>query len=608
MPDATHPTSDAPAEDRGQLKEFLRRRGSSPPPYNNLPLQLTSFVGREREVAEVERLLAKEARLLTLTGPGGSGKTRLALAAVSRLTERFEDGVWWVELAPISDSTLVAQAVAQVLMIREEPGQPLIEILARDLASTELVLVLDNCEHLLGACVRIADALLRACPNLRILATSREALSIAGERSWLVPSLSLPDPENPPALESLASYEGIRLFVERGRAVASGFGLTSENAGAVAQLCNRLDGMPLAIELAAARLRVLSVEQISRRLEDPLALLSTKDRTADTRHRTLRATLEWSHELLGEPERAMLRRLSAFAEGWELEAAEAVCSEDGIEERDVLELLSNLVDKSMVVSVPDTGGALRYGMLEPVRQYGQEKLEESGEAEKVRERHARYYLALAEEAEPELKEQGAWLERLGAEHANFRAALSWSLDAEDAEEPTEERAELGLRLAAALAQARFWAANSYSEGLGWLERALRASSSPPLAVRIKALDEAGYIAVWQGQYEKAVALLEESFAVSKQLGDRLCIVASLFGLGNGLLQLDGNRERVDALCEEAEALRREPLDPPQAVAPCSCSSGSLSSTGETPAGWWSCSKKPCPCSGSSGTCGAWACA
>jgi tetratricopeptide (TPR) repeat protein len=311
---------------------------------------------------------------------------------------------------------------------------------------------------------------------------------------------------------------------------------------------------------------VLSVEQIAERLEDPLGLLRG-GRTADTRHQTLRATLEWSHGLLSEPERAMLRRLSVFAEGWKLEAAEAVCSGDGIEAEDVLDTLSNLVDKSMVASGRGTEGALRYRMLEPVRQYASEKLEGSGEAERVRERHARYYLALAEEAEQELEEQGARLERLEAEHANFRTALSWSLDPQDSKEPPEERAELGLRLAAALAQARIWAAVSYSEGLGWLERALRASSSPSLDVRIKALDEAGYITIWQGQYEKAIALLEESFAASKQLGNRHRIVASLWGLGNSLLQIDGDRERVDALCEEAEALRSESLDPPQAEAP-----------------------------------------
>ena len=566
MPDATHSSRDWPADDHGRLIAFPAGRALDTNPQNNLPPQLTSFIGREREVANLGRLLSEGTRLLTLTGPGGSGKTRLALALAMEVVDRFEDGVWWVELAPVSDPELVAQAVAQVLMIREEPDRSLIETLAHDLAPTELLLVLDNCEHLIEACVRLTGELLRACPNLSILATSREALGIAGESNWLVPSLSLPDPEHPPSFESLTDYGAINLFVERARAVDSNFELTESNAPAVVQLCNGLGGMPLAIELAAARVRVLSMEQIAGRLEDPLGLLRG-GRTAETRHRTLRATLDWSHELLAESDRALLRRLSVFAEGWELEAAEVVCSGEGIEEGYVLDLLSSLVDKSMVVSGPGAEDALRYGMLEPIRQYASEKLEESGEAERVGERHARYYLALAETAEPELKEQGSWLRKLGAEHANFRAALGWALDREYADEDAEERAELGLRLAAALAQARFWAAISYTEGLGWLERALRASSSPPLDVKIKALDEAGYIAIWQGQYEKAVALLEESFAASKQLGDRLRIVASLWGLGNGLLQLDGSRERVDALCEEAEALREEPLDPPQAVAP-----------------------------------------
>jgi predicted ATPase/DNA-binding CsgD family transcriptional regulator len=564
MSDATHPSRDVSAGDRDQISNFPDDRASEAPLQNNLPPQLTSFVGREREVAHLEGIFADGTRLLTLTGPGGSGKTRLALALATQIVEEFEDGVWWVELAPISEGALVEKAVAQALMVREEPDRSLTETLARDLAPTELLLMLDNCEHLIGACAELAERLLRACPNLSILATSREALGISGERSWLVPSLSLPDTERLPAFEKLADYEAISLFVERAQAVDSTFELTEGNASAVAQLCSGLDGMPLAIELAAARVRVLSVEQIAGRLEDPLGLLRG-GRTADTRHGTLRATLEWSHGLLDEPEQALLRRLSVFAEGWELEAAEAVCSGEGLEEGNVLDLLSGLVDKSMAATGPGAGGALRYRMLEPVRQYGGEKLEETGEAERVRERHARYYLAEATESAP--MEQGASLERLGSEHANFRAALSWSLDPEGVDETTEDRAELGLRLAAALAQARFWAAISLSEGLGWLERALRASSSPSLAVRIQALDEAGYIAVWHGQYEKSVELLEESFAISKQMGDRLRIVTSLFGLGNGYLQLEGSRGRVDALCEEAAALRREPLDPPQAVAP-----------------------------------------
>jgi len=547
--------------ERGRLVGFPR--GAELPPQNNLPLQLTSFVGREREVADLEELLAGETRLLTLTGAGGSGKTRLALAVSSRVTERFEDGVWWVELAPISEPELVPQAVARALMVTEEPDRPLVETLARDLASTEMLLVLDNCEHLIGACSYLADTLLRSCPDLKILATSRETLGIARERPWLVPVLSLPDPDHPPTLERLASYGAVSLFVERGQAATSAFELTESNAATVARLCCRLDGMPLAIELAAARMRVLSVEQITKRLEDPLGLLSSGSRIMDTRHRTLRATLEWSHELLDQTERTVLRRLSVFAEGWDLEAAEAVCSGDGIEAVEVLDLLSGLVDKSLVVSVPGAEGVLRYGMLEPVRQFATEKLEESGEAEGVRERHARYYLALAEEAELDLKEQGAWLDRLGPEHANFRGALSWTFEPDD----DEERAQLGLRLAAALAKGRFWAAHGLNEGIGWLEKGLQRSSAAPRSVRAKALDEGGYLMIWRGDYEKGVALLEESYTISREIGDNLRIVGALFQLGNALLQLEGDDERLESLRQEAEALRQEPLDPPQAAAP-----------------------------------------
>jgi predicted ATPase len=302
------------------------------------------------------------------------------------------------------------------------------------LKTRRMLVVLDNCEHLIDACAELANTLLRSCPDLKILATSREALGMAGERSWVVPSLSVPGLGRPAASEVLLRFEAVRLFVERARAVASTFELTDQNAPAVALLCQRLEGIPLAIELAAARVSALSAEQILERLENPLKLLTAGGRTAVPRHRTLRATLEWSYELLSELERKLFGRLSVFAGGFSLEAAEAVGAGDGIEEGDVLDLLSQLVDKSMVVAEARAAGAetlratsLRYRLLEPVRQYGLERLEESGEAEQVRERHARHYLALAEAAEPQIMgpEQGVWLQRLAREHDNFRAALSW---------------------------------------------------------------------------------------------------------------------------------------------------------------------------------------
>ncbi len=499
--------------------------------------------------------------MLTLTGPGGSGKTRLALAVAATVAEDFEDGVWWVELAPLSDPTLVPQAVAQALKVSERPGVPLTDTLADSLGQKRVLLVLDNCEHLIEGCARFAKTMLISCPRLQILATSRETMGIAGETSWRVPPLAVPEQSHPPSVEEAARYEAVELFVERARSKLSAFSLTHENAGAVAEVCRRLDGIPLAVELAAARVSVLSVEQITERLRDPLKFLTGGGRTAEPRQQTLRATLEWSHDLLSEQERKLFGRLSVFVGGWTIEAAEAVGAGDGIEE-DVLDLLFGLVDKSLVVAEADSEGTLRYRMLEPIRQYGQELLEESGEADATRRRHAEFFLALAEEAEPQMMgpEQGAWLERLEREHDNFRAALSWALDPR-ATQP-EERAELGLRLATALGQAGFWVAYGLGEGLGWLERGLaRSSGVAPASLRTKALNQAGWIALWRGDYEKAVALAEEGLALSRELEDKPGIAYSLFLLGEAAA-LYGDRARLRALRAEAEALRPELEDRP----------------------------------------------
>ena len=324
-----------------------RTRESSP--LDNLPLELSSFIGREREISGVKRLLA-DTRLVTLTGPGGSGKTRLALAVAQDLVEEFEDGVWWVELASLSDPELVPRAVASALGMREVPDRSLTEALVENLKLKKTLLILDNCKHLVEGCAVLADSLLRACPELEIMATSREPLRITGEATLLVLGLSLPDQEDAPPVEELAGYEAIRLFVERAKAVDTGFALTERNAAAVGRLCQKLDGVPLAIELAAARVRMLSAEQISEQLENSLGLLTTGSRVAALRHQTLRATLEWSHELLIEAERTFFGRLSVFAGGWDLEAAKTVGAGGSIEEGEVLDLLSRLVDKSLVVA------------------------------------------------------------------------------------------------------------------------------------------------------------------------------------------------------------------------------------------------------------------
>jgi predicted ATPase/DNA-binding CsgD family transcriptional regulator len=521
---------------------------------HNLPLEFSSFVGREKELAEVKRLLENN-RLLTLTGSGGCGKTRLALAVASELVERFEDGVWLVELAPLADPSLVPQAGASTLGVREQPGRSPSETLSDYLASKKVLLVLDNCEHLIEACAGLAEALLRSCLELRILATSREALGTTGEVAWSVPSLSLPDLRRLPAIESLPQYESVRLFVERTAAVRPTFALTEQNAPAVAQVCYRLDGIPLAIELAAARTKVLSVEQIADRLDDSFGLLSAGRRTAMPRHRTLHATMDWSHDLLPEQERILFRRLSVFAGGFTLEAAESVCAGEDLERDGVLELLSHLVDKSLVIMREESGEA-RYRLLETVQQYSWEKLSESGEAGTFREQHAGYYLALAEEAELELMEgrQEAWLERLERDHGNFRAAFSWALDPEGAR--PEERAEQGLRLAAALGRGGFWVAYGLGEGLRWLEKGLLRGSTAPAPLRTKALNAAGWLALWGGDYEKTATLIDEGLTLSRALGDKPGVAHSLFLMAHMAIAW-GDHARMKVLREEAEALRPE---------------------------------------------------
>jgi non-specific serine/threonine protein kinase len=389
----------------------------------NLPLQLTSFIGRERDIAELRALLARS-RCLTLTGPGGCGKTRLALQVASQLRDELTDGVWLVELASLNDPTLVPQTVATTLGFPEQSGRALTDVLANHLRPKKLLLVLGNCEHLVVACTQLVEALLHQCPHLTILATSRESLNVAGEIVWLVPSLASPktsvDRENfaaaysRPRTQDIGQFDAIRLFVERTTAVMPAFKLTEQNALAIAQVCHRLDGIPLAIELAAARVKVLTVEQLAERLDDCFQVLTAGQRMALPHHQTLRATMDWSYALLSDQERLLFQRLSAFAGGCTLAAVEAICAGEGLERGDILDLLAHLVDKSLVTVEALTGEA-RYRMLETVRQYSLEQLRASGQEGVVRGRHCDWYLALAEVAEGKLQgsEQLAWLHRAG---------------------------------------------------------------------------------------------------------------------------------------------------------------------------------------------------
>ena len=512
-------------------------------PPNNLPLELSSFVGRGKKLAEVKRLLENN-RLLTLTGSGGCGKTRLALAAATDLVEGFEDGVWLVELAPLADPSLVPQAVASTLGVREQQARSLTETLSEYLRSKKVLVVLDNCEHLVQACAELAETLLRSCPELCVLATSREALGITGEVAWPVPSLSLPDLRRLPDIGSLPEYESVRLFVERAVAVRPDFVLTEQNASAVAQVCYRLDGMPLAIELAAARTTVLSVEEVADRLDDCFRLLSAGGRTAMPHQHTLQATMDWSHELLPEQERSLLRRLSVFAGGFTLKAVESVCVWEDLQREDVLDLLSHLVDKSLVL-VAEQDSETRYRLLEAVRQYGWEKLSVSGEEGQLREQHARYYLALAEEAEPELKGEGqvAWLERLEREHDNLRVAMRWLLRQGE----SEEAARLGWALWL------FWGIRGYyDEGRRSMEQALsvEGSDAMPASARAKALYVEGMMENYQGDHLSAEVLLEESISLFRELDDKLGTAYALSNAGFAALG-QGQPQKAITLTEEA---------------------------------------------------------
>jgi predicted ATPase len=513
---------------------------------NNLPIQLTSFVGRVREIAEVKTLIAA-ARLVTITGAGGAGKTRLALQVVADLVEGHPDGVWLAELAPIADPALVPKTVASALNVPEQPGREMIETLVDAVRPRSLLLVLDNCEHLLAACRDLAAALLRKCPRLRILATSREGLGIPGETLWRVPSLSVPeDIGRLPNAEELVLYDAVRLFVDRAASTAPGFAVTCENAPVVAQVCQRLDGMPLAIELAAARVKVLTVEQIAARLGDRFLLLTGGSRTLLPRQQTLRATLDWSYDLLSGEEQTVLRWLSVFSGGFTLEAAEQICAGGKVAEHDILDLLTRLVDKSLVL-FGEREAYGRYRLLDSIRQYALDRLLASGEAAEARTRHRSWYLGLAERAEAEMygPMDTWWLKRLEVEHDNLRAALECS--------STEEgNAEIGLRFAAALV--RFWDFHTHwSEGHRWLEAALADSRDSKSTARAKALLGEGLMVWRQGDYGKAVALYDESLGLARELGDQKGLAVAL--LGRGIVATSqGDFDAATALFEESREL------------------------------------------------------
>jgi len=513
---------------------------------SNLPQQVTSFIGRDRELAAIKELLATR-RLVTLLGTGGLGKTRLSLQVAAEVLENYPDGVWFVELAAVGDARLVPQAVASVLGVKEEAGHPLLEALVKCVGDRRLLLILDNCEHLVHACAELVDCLLRASADVKVLASSREALHTSGETTYPVPPLAQPDAREQVSVEMLCQYEAVRLFIERAQAAQPAFAVTRGNAPRLAEICHRLDGIPLAIELAAARVRMMSVEQIAARLSDRFRLLTQGSRTALPRQQTLRALIDWSYDLLNEEEQKLFRRLSVFSGGFTLEAAEAIGAGTGIDAPEVLDLLAALVEKSLVEL--DAAGE-RYRMLETVCAYAQQRLDETDDEDATRTRHLTFFLALADRAASELwgTQQGAWVEKLSRERENLLSALAWCSD-------SAERAVQGLRLVAKLQL--YWLPSGMLElGYRLTTAALaRPAAQAPTVERCGALYAASQLAYFLGQFHENAMHAEQSLAIAREIGDDRRAVDALLMSGYGADELD---DRGDALMhfEAALALAR----------------------------------------------------
>ncbi len=512
---------------------------------NNLPIQLTTFIGREQELKEARQQLAST-RLMTLVGSGGTGKTRLSLQLAAELVTAFPDGVWFVELAPLTDPSLIPQSIASAFGVREQMGMPLMDIILNYMRAKHILLILDNCEHLVDACAKLADQFLHASPNMKIIASSREPLGIGGETIYHVPSLSLPElASNTRA--ALVHYEAVQLFVERARAANPKFGLTDGNAAAIAQVCCRLDGIPLALELAAARITLFAPEQIASRLDDRFKLLTGGSRTALPRQQTLRATIDWSYGILSEPERNLLRRLSVFAGGWTFDAVEVIGPD-----LDILALLTQLVNKSLVI-VEDEGARTRYRLLETIRQYGRDKLAEAGDTEALRNLHLAYFVGFAEAGGQKMysSEVLEWLPRLDAEYDNFRIALEWALDHD---------AEAALRLVGTLSA--FWFRRGQTvEGINWASEALtRAERLPPPEGEAARRRMIMHAKAWQGLASLAylnnnsIALQasKECIALARRLGDQRMLSLNLSIAGAAQILLGDNSGALDSLRESLQ--------------------------------------------------------
>jgi non-specific serine/threonine protein kinase len=528
----------------------------------NLPRLLTSFIGRRHEVKALGAFLATM-RMITLTGAGGCGKTRLAIESAFRMKGRFSGGVWFVDLAPLTDPALVVPTIAQSLGIREETQRSMVDALQVALGNQQLLLMLDNCEHLIAACASVAELLLQTCPSLTIMATSREPLQISGELAWRVPSLSLPDLEQEMSVDSALKSEAVRLFAERAGSAHPDFSLTRDNLQSVIHICRELDGMPLALELAAVRTRTLTVRELALRLDQRFLLLTGGSRTALPRHQALQATMDWSHSLLTPEEQRLFARLSVFVGGWTLDAAEAVGMSPHGEANAVVLLLGQLVEKSLVVAERIDDDTTRYRLLETIRQYAQGRLEANGERESARRLHAAYYLIHAEHVEPQLtgSTQLRWLASLERDHDNLRAAMTWWLAQADEKNRAEAAyaAECGLRLAGAL----FWfwfLRDHHVEAAAWLDRMLSRGGDAFGSVLAKAYFGAGVFAWSLNDLVRSEALLRKSVENSQDAQNEHARVLALAALGFTLC-LSGKESEGDAIVEDSIVRARDVADP-----------------------------------------------
>jgi non-specific serine/threonine protein kinase len=523
-------------------------RVSPTEPLRDLPQPLSSFIGRHKEVAELTKLLIKDrVRLLTLVGAGGSGKTRLSLKVAAELANQFSGGVWLVELAPLNNPALIPQAISETLGIAEQPDQTILDTLIQYFRPRQALLVLDNCEHLVEECSRVVEKLLKHSTHLQILATSREGLGISGEISYRVPSLSLPQPEETISAEKVGNYEALQLFVERARTASPDFRLEPGEIPALVQVCRRLDGIPLALELAAARTRVLTLGQVQSRLDDRFHLLTGGSRTALPRQQTLRALADWSYNLLSEPEKRLLSRASVFAGSWNLPAGERVCSGPGLDEYAVLDGLTSLANKSLLV-VDKSGEEVRYSLLETIRQYGLEKLQENGEEAEVRARHLAYFIAMGEGLVPKTKFSGQseMFKRLDGEMDNLRAAIDYGLRLEQFE---------GVSQLIRCLFMSWESRGNYREGRDYMEQALSLPTARGVA-RGELLGIVGFFTFRQGDVQAARRYIEESQALSREFDNKYLLMDALVGLGSLALE-EGNHSEAGRYFSDVLTVAKE---------------------------------------------------